>query len=334
MRTAISKAIREQVLTEAGFKCGNPLCTHELTIDIHHIIEVSQHGGNEAANLLPLCPYCHRLYHNDVIPKFAIEEWKKRLVSRNSPLDPVATAKIVAEVNKLAVAKPGGFAQAAAEFTQRTCRIGFEDKGEVIVTGYGCFIDQNLMVTAESVIETTQEVLRRRGDRALVWSSGGLATYEVYSASEITRATVIKVGAFDTTLAERVAKEKNIPFELAFPSPLRTQVRYRSMPAVGEMVGIIHSPTNTSESRSLSVFQFEHFSVAFRQAVQETKQLIDFTLSPLTTRLEYAGSPVFNELGVLVGVVTDVSLYPPEMFPRPVVSGFVKLDPFKLDSEK
>lgn len=334
MRTNIPNIIRDRVLAEAGFKCGNPNCHHELTVDIHHIVHVSKKGGNEAANLLALCPYCHRLHHNDLIPTFAIEQWKKRLVDRNSPVDPVVTARLVAELSKLSQTKPSGFAQAAAEFSLRTCRLGFEDKGRIVVTGYGCFIADNLMVTAESVINSTNEVLRVRGERAVVWSNSGLATYEVESTSDITRAVVIRVGDFDTSYAESVAKQSDVPFELAFPAPLRTPVSYRTMPAIGEMVGIVHSPMNTSEVRSRSGLQFEHFSVAFRQAVKDAKQLIDFTLSPLTTRLEYAGSPVFNELGVLVGVVTDVSLYPPEEFPRPVVSGFVKLAPFKLDSER
>jgi hypothetical protein len=52
--------------------------------------QVSEGGGDVAANLLPLCPTCHALYHRGTIKKESIYAWKSLLVSLTSAFD-VAT---------------------------------------------------------------------------------------------------------------------------------------------------------------------------------------------------------------------------------------------------
>lgn len=78
---AISEKARVAVLTEAGYRCTAPNCHNELTVDVHHIVEVSKNGGDEPDNLLPLCPYCHSKYHRGLIKDSSIREWKKRIVN-------------------------------------------------------------------------------------------------------------------------------------------------------------------------------------------------------------------------------------------------------------
>ncbi len=80
-RQTISPSLRTQLLTEAGYRCAVPTCRTTLAIDLHHIDQVKDDGGNEQSNLIALCPTCHRLYHNGTIPKDAIRAWKKMLVS-------------------------------------------------------------------------------------------------------------------------------------------------------------------------------------------------------------------------------------------------------------
>jgi len=58
-----------------------------LPLDLHHIDEVSEGGGNEVANLIPLCPNCHALYHRQSIPRESIRIWKMMIVSMNSAYD-------------------------------------------------------------------------------------------------------------------------------------------------------------------------------------------------------------------------------------------------------
>ena len=75
MRKKIPADCRQLVLHEAGYRCANPTCRTILTLDIHHLEYVSDDGGNDPANLLPLCPNCHGLHHSGVIPRESIRAW-------------------------------------------------------------------------------------------------------------------------------------------------------------------------------------------------------------------------------------------------------------------
>jgi hypothetical protein len=70
---------------------GNPLAPQAsrtiLAIDIHHIVEVSEGGGNEPGNLVALCPTCHALFHRGEIVRDSIYAWKSMLVSLSHAFD-------------------------------------------------------------------------------------------------------------------------------------------------------------------------------------------------------------------------------------------------------
>jgi hypothetical protein len=82
-RTAVAAAVRDEVLREAGYMCGNPRCRHILTLELHHIVWVKDRGGNTALNLIALCPNCHALHTQGHIPAAAIRHWKGLLHSLN-----------------------------------------------------------------------------------------------------------------------------------------------------------------------------------------------------------------------------------------------------------
>lgn len=86
-RRRIPEAVRRHVLMEAGYRCGVPTCRNILAIDLHHIVPVSEDGGNEPDNLLPLCGLCHDLHHRGEIPPDAIRIWKGILVALNRAFD-------------------------------------------------------------------------------------------------------------------------------------------------------------------------------------------------------------------------------------------------------
>lgn len=44
---------RTQVLTESGFRCAVPTCRGILAIDLHHIVALSDAGGDDPANPVP-----------------------------------------------------------------------------------------------------------------------------------------------------------------------------------------------------------------------------------------------------------------------------------------
>lgn len=79
--------IKHQLLMEAGYKCGNPACHTVITLQIHHIQYVSEKGGNDPSNLLVLCPNCHSMHHEGLIPVQAISLWKGLLVALNQCFD-------------------------------------------------------------------------------------------------------------------------------------------------------------------------------------------------------------------------------------------------------
>jgi len=72
---------------EAGYRCAVPTCRNILALDLHHIVQVSEEGGNEPANLIALCGVCHDLYNRGEITKDAIRSWKGMLVALNYAFD-------------------------------------------------------------------------------------------------------------------------------------------------------------------------------------------------------------------------------------------------------
>jgi hypothetical protein len=86
-RTKIPVAVRHQLLLEAGYKCGNLACRNVVTLDLHHIQYVSDGGGDDPANLLALCPYCHAMHHTGQIPVEAVRTWKGLLLALNQAFD-------------------------------------------------------------------------------------------------------------------------------------------------------------------------------------------------------------------------------------------------------
>lgn len=86
-RKSIPDEVKRQVLIEAGYRCGVPTCRNILAIDLHHMVQVSDDGKDEPANLLALCPTCHALYHRGNFSKEAIYAWKQVLVSLSFAFD-------------------------------------------------------------------------------------------------------------------------------------------------------------------------------------------------------------------------------------------------------
>lgn len=79
----ISKTTQQEILTELGYKCGNPTCQHILTFELHQIVRVKDGGGNKLSNILALCPNCYSLYTHGHITKSAIRHWKGMILALN-----------------------------------------------------------------------------------------------------------------------------------------------------------------------------------------------------------------------------------------------------------
>jgi hypothetical protein len=86
-RKSLPIDVRQQVLHEAGYKCANPVCKHMLTLDIHHLVPISENGPDSMDNLPALCPNCHTMHHRGEIPKQSLIAWKMQLLSLNEGYD-------------------------------------------------------------------------------------------------------------------------------------------------------------------------------------------------------------------------------------------------------
>jgi hypothetical protein len=84
---SIPASVRQEVLIEAGYRCGIPTCRTTLTIELHHIDHVASGGPNTTENLIALCPNCHSKYHLKIIPVEAIRVYKGMLVSLNEGIN-------------------------------------------------------------------------------------------------------------------------------------------------------------------------------------------------------------------------------------------------------
>jgi len=86
-RSSLPSDVRSLVLHECGYKCGNPICRMVLTLEIHHLVPVSEGGSNDPTNLLALCPTCHALHHSEKIPLSSLRAWKHVILALNQAFD-------------------------------------------------------------------------------------------------------------------------------------------------------------------------------------------------------------------------------------------------------
>lgn len=94
-RRKLNLSTKVLVLTECGYRCAVPTCRNILALDMHHIWEVSEGGGDEPSNLIALCPTCHALYHRGTIKAESIYLYKSMLVAITSAFDGEAIDRLL-----------------------------------------------------------------------------------------------------------------------------------------------------------------------------------------------------------------------------------------------
>jgi hypothetical protein len=341
-RINLSREEKDAVLREAGYRCAVPTCNTTLAIDIHHIIEVFKGGGNALENLVALCPTCHALYHRGTITGDSIRHWKERLVMLNK--SPNIQSDIVARVQQAIEQKKSerpsneqrtGFALAANEFSWRTCEAGFVyGDNRFVGTGFCCFIAPKLAITATEVVDWATEIGHVRGGSPAILTLRGLAPFVVRERfDDLGGVATIEMGEIDDHyVTETLSKEPDIARFLH--APLQTPVRVRSRPFWGERVAFIHSSDDTKEYRGGMDFQFDSADVAFHLSREHKIEVFQYVLTPVVSRVQHRGSPVFAEDGCLIGVIKDSILVKGEGIYRPVVSGaFVLSDRMQAKAE-
>jgi hypothetical protein len=78
----IAKGVRDRLLVESRHRCT--ICA-EKCFEVHHIIEISEGGTDEADNLIVLCPNCHqhRYHRSGEFTRDQLRQYKQKLKEQN-----------------------------------------------------------------------------------------------------------------------------------------------------------------------------------------------------------------------------------------------------------
>jgi len=70
-RSGVTPEIRKYILNRDSYCCGKCKSSYsdDRMMQVHHIIPVSDGGGDDLTNLITVCRNCHRKIHND--------DWRK-----------------------------------------------------------------------------------------------------------------------------------------------------------------------------------------------------------------------------------------------------------------
>ena len=329
-----SRRERDAVLRESGYRCGVPTCNTTIALDVHHIIQISEGGGNAPLNLLAVCPTCHALYHRGVISRESIKVWKARLIAINSSADVQAENESRAErLHQDEVHKPpdhnkrSGFSAAAAEFHWRTCELGFRyERSMFVTTGFCCFVGPGIAITSSEAVSMAIEIAAVRGGIPSIRTALGLAPFGIVESARTGNLTAIRLGAIDDShVKELLARHNDPQLSQFFAPPLQTKCKFRIVPFVGERVAFLHSSTSTEQCRITAELQFDSADVSFPfSAKGKPDDVFQWVLSPVMSRVEHRGSPVFTANAQLVGIIRDTLLLDGESAWRPVVAAAVE----------
>jgi hypothetical protein len=75
-RPAIPADLRRAILVEAGHRCAIQTCRNEANVDVHHIVPWSKSKTHEPADLIALCPNCHRRADKGHIDRKSLRKYK------------------------------------------------------------------------------------------------------------------------------------------------------------------------------------------------------------------------------------------------------------------
>lgn len=164
-RKAIPLDVKKRVLTEAGYRCAVPTCRGILALDLHHLAEVSQGGGNKPDNLIALCPTCHALHHRGTISVDSLRVYKGILLALLGAFDYETIDKLM--------------------FLQKPGPAKLVMSGDGVVTFYRLVAADlaafQMLANNSWQIVTYEVLLTAKGENLLnAWKAGNLAQVEAF----------------------------------------------------------------------------------------------------------------------------------------------------------
>lgn len=318
-----------QVLTESGYRCASPGCPHELTVELHHIVEVRNDGGHQPENLLPLCPYCHDKYHRKLVDQRAIVEWKARIRR-------IYQAAIERPENQKDPLASQGYEQAFSLFTRRTYPVwyfyDYDNRVMVHSAGFATFIKKNRLVTSRAVLDRL-DLIRQvipGGTPKLVlgFSTLNFIVERIYTWGGVVILKSSDVEEREFAGPQNIAEshpQLNDPDQSPYP-------KIAQIPFVGQEVAFLYGSSSSFEGfpRRLWYPLWDYaIGSSLVSAFLPTKpvSMDRYILSEIREPVTLLGGPVFLRDGTLVGVLS--SLQRNESFsseapaPQLILGGFI-----------
>lgn len=297
-RAPIPKESRLAVLTETGYRCASPNCTHELTVDVHHIVEVRNGGGHTPDNLLPLCPYCHDKYHRNLIDQRSVVAWKDR--ARR-----IYQAHTERPEQHRDSHPTHGYATAFSKFTQRTYPIwycyNYNDRMKFYPAGYATYVDKNRLVTSRAVLDRVDAIREKipGGTPKLALGSAALsfAVEEIHTWGGIAILKSSSIEERDVLVPE---SSVSLPWAPPDDSPF---LNIAQVPFIGQEVAFLYGSHSTDNHYPIWRYAIGSSLVTSFLAT-EPISLDRYVLSPIQDPVDLLGGPVFLHDGTLVGVLT------------------------------
>lgn len=70
--TTVPPRTRREVLARDRHRCRAPGCDHRRFLEVHHVVPRARGGTNDPENLITLCSACHRVWHEQGRPAWAL----------------------------------------------------------------------------------------------------------------------------------------------------------------------------------------------------------------------------------------------------------------------
>jgi len=299
-QTKLSDKQKVMVLTEAGYRCACPSCPNELTVDVHHIVEVHKGGGNSSENLLPLCPYCHSKYHRGMIRQSSIIDWKKRitLLYQSNHVEQVSPQT---ESDMM-------FATSFSKYSKRCYPIyyfyKYRGKTKYYRAGYATFIDERTLLTAKKVIEKIGTLNTEiPGGRASLLIGHECLDFTVKALNGWGDVVFLESEPLDNLRPPD--QEVSAKYNLERTVPDTTEIkRIAGTPFIGQQLGYLFGADVGEKIYAMHDYAFAASIVS--HFIRSNPPTVDrYAMTPCLSGICDLGGPAFTCSGLLTGIMID-----------------------------
>jgi hypothetical protein len=273
----------------------------------------------------------------EMINQIEGEEVKQGMARlRDKDLEIQAKLLKLEQVGSSTPPKPSTWAGAAAQFAHRLVTfvvsydrertLGQAERKEFVVpVGHGCFVDAGQVLTCVEVLESAQRFAKEKHGRLLIVGGYFRYTFEAGEAEEYSGLVICRIGKPEEE-SKKFAQQIEAIRGPQIPvwEPDQSVVKSSTSPWFGDAVGFIHmgEASDVWTSDSCYDHQFELSWISYFRKPSDFA-FKSFVTSVLSSSLVYAGSPVFTQEGILIGIISAAEKLESELGPRAVVKSLL-----------